>query len=121
MARGRVALGFAFLLALSASLIAADPGKTVDLFNGQNLDDWIVDGGKWTVGKAEVSPTDPKLLVAKPGTGEMITAGGSTRGGSRGINRWPETMTTGTAPVSTGAGAMIGTDAATGGDNPHHA
>lgn len=72
MARGRVALVPALLLVLSASLIAADPGKTVDLFNGQNLDDWIVDGGKWTVGKAEVSPTDSKLLVAQPGTGEMI-------------------------------------------------
>ena len=47
------------------------------IFNGRNLDEWITkaDSGKadkWVVGKAKVSPGDPKMLIAADGTGEMI-------------------------------------------------
>ena len=46
------------------------------LFNGKDLDDWMFQGGKqrskWVVGKAQMSPDDPKLLVAEEGQGEMI-------------------------------------------------
>lgn len=47
------------------------------IFNGRNLDGWITKessgkGDKWGVGKAKVSPDEPKMLVAADGTGEMI-------------------------------------------------
>jgi hypothetical protein len=47
------------------------------IFNGRNLDGWTTKassgkGDKWVVGKAKVSPDDPKMLVAVDGTGEMI-------------------------------------------------
>jgi len=52
-------------------------GDAVVLFNGLDLDNWQVSGGdkgksKWIVGKAKVSPQDPKQLVAEKGQGEMI-------------------------------------------------
>ena len=52
-------------------------GKAVHRpFNGRNLDGWTYHGdaskSKWTVGRAEISKTDPKQLVVKPGHGEMI-------------------------------------------------
>ena len=45
------------------------------LFNGENLEEWQVKDNqksKWAVGKAKVSPRDPKQLVAEKGRGEMI-------------------------------------------------
>jgi len=47
------------------------------IFNGRDLNDWTTREGsgkddKWVVGKAKVSPDDPKMLVAADGTGEMI-------------------------------------------------
>jgi len=45
------------------------------VFNGENLDEWQVKDNqksKWAVGKAKVSPRDPKQLVAAKGRGEMI-------------------------------------------------
>jgi hypothetical protein len=46
------------------------------LFNGKDLNDWEVKGdkekSKWVVGKAKVSPQDPKKLVAEKGRGEMV-------------------------------------------------
>jgi hypothetical protein len=45
------------------------------IFNGENLDEWQVKDNqksKWAVGKAKVSPRDPKQLVAEKGRGEMI-------------------------------------------------
>ena len=47
------------------------------VFNGRNLDEWTTkaDSGqadKWVIGKAKVSPADPKMLVAAEGRGEMI-------------------------------------------------
>ncbi|MFH1718165.1 MAG: DUF1080 domain-containing protein [Planctomycetota bacterium] len=51
-------------------------GDAVVLFNGRDLNNWQVQGGKgkgkWVVGKAKVSSSDPKQLVAADGTGEMI-------------------------------------------------
>ncbi len=51
-------------------------GDAVVLFNGLDLDDWQFQGdkqkSKWVVGKAKVSPQDPKQLVAEKGQGEMI-------------------------------------------------
>jgi hypothetical protein len=51
-------------------------GDAVVLFNGQDLDGWQFQGdkekSKWVVGKAAVSPQDPKQLVAQKGQGEMI-------------------------------------------------
>ena len=51
-------------------------GDAVLLFNGKDLDDWVVKGNKeeskWVVGTAKMSPEDPKLLVKKDGRGEMI-------------------------------------------------
>ncbi|MFC1635450.1 DUF1080 domain-containing protein [Planctomycetota bacterium] len=51
-------------------------GDAVLLFNGQNLDDWKLKGteqkSKWVVGKAKVSPDNPKQLVAAKGRGEMV-------------------------------------------------
>jgi hypothetical protein len=44
--------------------------------NGENLDGWHVKGdavkSKWAVGKPEISPDDPKLLISKPGGDAMI-------------------------------------------------
>jgi len=47
------------------------------VFNGKNLDEWTTNAGsgqadKWVVGKAKVSPDDPKMLTAGDGGGEMI-------------------------------------------------
>jgi hypothetical protein len=47
------------------------------IFNGRNLDEWTTNAGSgkanlWKVGKAKVSASNPKLLEAVPGTGEMI-------------------------------------------------
>jgi hypothetical protein len=47
------------------------------IFNGKNLDEWTTKadsgkGDKWIVGKASISPADPKMLVSKDGKGEMI-------------------------------------------------
>ena len=51
-------------------------GEAVLLFNGKDLNDWAYNGdeknNKWTIGKAALSPDDPKLLVAEAGEGEMI-------------------------------------------------
>ncbi|UCE47946.1 MAG: DUF1080 domain-containing protein, partial [Phycisphaerales bacterium] len=46
------------------------------LFDGKSLDDWQVKGtverSKWAVGTAAMSSENPKMLVNKGGTGEMI-------------------------------------------------
>ncbi len=47
------------------------------IFNGRNLDEWTTKessgkGDRWVVGKAKVSPDDPKMLIAVDGKGEMI-------------------------------------------------
>jgi len=47
------------------------------IFNGKDLNEWTTKessgkGNKWVVGKAKVSPDDPKMLVAVDGRGEMI-------------------------------------------------
>ena len=47
------------------------------VFNGQDRDAWVTKpssgkADKWTVGKAKVSSSNPKLLVAEEGTGELI-------------------------------------------------
>jgi len=51
-------------------------GDAVLLFNGQNLDGWKLKGtqdrSKWVVGKAKVSPDNPKHLIAAKGKGEMV-------------------------------------------------
>jgi hypothetical protein len=51
-------------------------GNAQLVFNGKNLDEWQVKGNdqksKWAVGKAKVSPRDPKQLAAEKGRGEMI-------------------------------------------------
>ena len=51
-------------------------GDAVLLFNGRNLDDWKLKGNqqksKWVVGKAKVSPDNPKHLIAAEGKGEMV-------------------------------------------------
>jgi hypothetical protein len=51
-------------------------GDAVLLFNGKDLNDWEVAGdkskSKWVVGTVAVSPSNPKLLVAKEGGSEMI-------------------------------------------------
>jgi len=51
-------------------------GDAVLLFNGRNLDGWKLKGNqqksKWVVGKAKVSPDNPKHLIAAEGKGEMV-------------------------------------------------
>jgi len=51
-------------------------GDAVVLFNGKDLDGWALKGdeqkSKWAVGTAEMSSENPKLLVNKGGSGEMI-------------------------------------------------
>jgi hypothetical protein len=47
------------------------------VFNGKDLKEWATKtssgkADKWVVGKAKVSPDNPKMLVAKDGRGEMI-------------------------------------------------
>jgi sugar phosphate isomerase/epimerase len=63
-----------------------DYGDAQLVFNGEDLDDWMTKDGpnEWTVGKAEVSEDNPKLLVAEEGTGEMINLT-TEHGGSRDI------------------------------------
>jgi len=55
-------------------------GDAVVLFNGKDLNDWVVKGdkkkSKWVVGTAAVSPDNPKLLVAKAGGGDMVNLAG---------------------------------------------
>ncbi len=50
-------------------------GDAVLLFNGKDLNDWAVKGdkknSKWVVGKAAMSPDNPKLLVVEAGEGAM--------------------------------------------------
>ncbi len=75
----RTRIGWA-ILALAAAMLAgcASVEKAVVPFNGQDLTGWKVAGdpakSKWSVGKAQISPTDPKLLVVKPGGMEMVNA-----------------------------------------------
>ena len=51
------------------------------LFNGKDLDGWAFvgdeDKSKWEVGKAAVSPDDPKKLINVGGGGELINLAGS--------------------------------------------
>lgn len=51
-------------------------GDAVLLFNGKSLNNWQVKGdpekSKWVAGTAAISPDDPKMLVNKGGSGEMI-------------------------------------------------
>jgi hypothetical protein len=51
-------------------------GDAVLLFNGHNFDGWKLKGtqdqSKWVIGKAKVSPDNPKQLVVEKGRGEMI-------------------------------------------------
>ncbi len=47
------------------------------IFNGENLDGWTTKAGsgkanKWTAGKAKVSASNAKMLVAEEGKGELI-------------------------------------------------
>ena len=47
------------------------------VFNGKNLDEWTTKkssgkADKWVVGKAKISPDNPKMLIAGKGLGEMI-------------------------------------------------
>jgi len=51
-------------------------GDAVLLFDGKDLDDWDVKGGdekkgQWIVGRAAMSPDNPKLLVVEAGEGAM--------------------------------------------------
>ncbi len=56
---------------------AAD-AKVIRPFNGKDLSGWKFQGkeSKGTVGKAELDPKNPSLLVVQPGTGEMINKSG---------------------------------------------
>ncbi len=54
-------------------------GDAAVLFNGKDLDNWVAKGakdekdkGKWETGTAAMSSENPKLLVNKGGSGEMI-------------------------------------------------
>ena len=51
-------------------------GDAVVLFNGKDLNNWIVKGdkqkSKWVTGTAAMSSENPNLLVNKGGSGEMI-------------------------------------------------
>jgi len=62
------------MLGMFASQTVAD-NKTVEPFNGKNLDGWKTQGpesqSKWKVGIAMVDPNDPtRLVIAPAGTGE---------------------------------------------------
>jgi hypothetical protein len=57
--------------------IESQYGDAVAIFNGRNLDEWTTNAGsgqanKWVVGKAKLSPSDPKQLERIEGVGEMI-------------------------------------------------
>jgi sugar phosphate isomerase/epimerase len=55
-------------------------GDAVVLFNGKDLNDWVVKGDKnksqWIVGTAAISSRNPKLLTAVAGGSEMINLAG---------------------------------------------
>ena len=55
-------------------------GDAAVLFNGRDLNDWVVKGdknkSKWVVGTAAMSSENPKLLVNKGGEGAMINLAG---------------------------------------------
>lgn len=77
-----LATGIALLL---AAAFAWAEGKPVQPFNGKDLTGWALvnkDASKWVVGKATLSPTDPKLLKVEDGDGELINA---TQGGGSDI------------------------------------
>ncbi|MBN1845149.1 MAG: DUF1080 domain-containing protein, partial [Sedimentisphaerales bacterium] len=55
---------------------AGRSAEVIEPFNGKTLDGWKVKGdpskSRWGVGKARISPADPKSLEAADGSGEMI-------------------------------------------------
>lgn len=68
---------WAAVLAMAAMLTGcAGVEKAATPFNGKDLTGWkFADDAaksKWSVGTAQISPTDPKLLVVKPGGAEMV-------------------------------------------------
>jgi len=68
-------------LAVLMVLTGCSQNRAVTPFNGKDLTGWQAkeEGrkqSKWTVGVAAVSSEDPKLLVARKGSGEMINAPG---------------------------------------------
>ena len=73
--RMMVMLVAGLMFTLTASGWSAEK-KAARPFNGKDLNNWSYSGdknlSKWTIGKAEVDPQNPKLLIAKPGKGEMI-------------------------------------------------
>jgi len=66
-------------LAVLMMLAGCSRNRAATPFNGKDLTGWLAkeEGrkqSKWTVGVAAVSSDDPKLLVARKGSGEMINA-----------------------------------------------
>ena len=66
-------------LVMGVTLLTGCGGmRAVKPFSGKNLDNWLFMGdpakSKWVVGRAEISPDSPELLIVKEGTGQMINA-----------------------------------------------
>ena len=64
-------------LCILCMLVSGGCGQMITSpLNGENLDGWQVKGdagqSKWVVGKPEISPDDPTLLISQPGGHAMI-------------------------------------------------
>lgn len=75
----RTGMKWVSILAVAAILTGcAGVEKAARPFNGKDLTGWKVAGdaakSRWSVGTAQVSATDPKLLVVKPNGSEMVNA-----------------------------------------------
>jgi len=71
-------IGSLFALVVITALLTGCKSRRVAMpFNGRDLTGWQVKGGdlsksKWAVGIAEMSKDNPKMLLVRKGTGEMI-------------------------------------------------
>ena len=74
------AVGIAAALTVTGAPVAVGQNKTVEPFNGRNLDGWIKREGRntsqWVVGKARMNPQERTALLVEPvaSGGELINA-----------------------------------------------
>jgi hypothetical protein len=73
-----IAVLFVSMMGWSIPPANAADAKIVRPFNGKDLSGWKFQGkeSKWVVGRAELDPKNPSLILVKPGSGEMINKSG---------------------------------------------
>jgi hypothetical protein len=73
---GSFILAIVTLLACTAHALAADEGKSIELFNGKDLTGWLAKGGSpeetLKVGTAKIDPDNPRALVVEAGGHDLV-------------------------------------------------